>query len=130
MSTRCPCHSHQLYAECCEPYLTGKHTAPTAEALMRSRYTAFAKRKFAYLVKTMKGAAAKAFNIAAAKKDAPFIHWLKLEVIHAQEQNDAGVVEFKAHFQYQNTTSVLHEESQFLKINGEWFYVSGHSKML
>ncbi len=126
MPTLCPCDSNKSYTECCEPYLTGKQTAPTPEALMRSRYTAFAKRKFAYLVKTMRGEAARAFDITAVRRDAPLIQWLKLEVIRAEEQGDSGVVEFKAHFRYHNKPSVLHEVSRFEKVQGHWFYVSGN----
>ncbi|MCU1437526.1 MAG: motif domain protein, partial [Naasia sp.] len=37
----CPCGSGQPYAECCEPLHLGA-AAATAEALMRSRYSAFA----------------------------------------------------------------------------------------
>ncbi|WP_316830170.1 YchJ family metal-binding protein [Pedobacter aquatilis] len=37
----CPCGSGLLYGNCCEPYLLKLKDAPTAEALMRSRYSAF-----------------------------------------------------------------------------------------
>ena len=33
----CPCGSGRPYEECCETYIEGRETAPTAEALMRSR---------------------------------------------------------------------------------------------
>ena len=39
--TLCPCGSGQAIAECCGRYLDGGEAVPTAEALMRSRYTAF-----------------------------------------------------------------------------------------
>lgn len=38
----CPCQSGKSYAECCQPYHQRKVHAPTAEALMRSRYCAYA----------------------------------------------------------------------------------------
>ena len=125
MYALCPCDSNKPYAQCCEPYLAGKQVAPTPETLMRSRYTAFVKRKFSYLMKTMQGEAAKSFDIAAVRRDAPLIQWLKLEVIRADTQDDLGVVEFKAYFRYRNAQSVLHEVSQFAKVAGEWFYISG-----
>ena len=52
---RCPCRKKretETYAECCEPYHKGQKPAPTAEALMRSRYTAFALKDAAYLTVT------------------------------------------------------------------------------
>lgn len=119
----CPCCSSHAYATCCEPYLSGKQKAPTPEALMRSRYTAFAKRKFAYLVATMRREAAAQFDLAAARREAPWIHWTKLEVVRAEAQGDSGVVEFNAHCRFNNKASVLHEISRFEKIDGVWFYV-------
>ena len=53
MPKLCPCGSHKSYSGCCEPYLSGQKAALTPEALMRSRYSAFTKRKFSYLTKTM-----------------------------------------------------------------------------
>ena len=38
---RCPCLSGFPFGECCGPVLDGTRPAPTAEALMRSRFTAF-----------------------------------------------------------------------------------------
>lgn len=38
---RCPCESGLKYAECCQAYHARRSVAPTAEALMRSRYAAY-----------------------------------------------------------------------------------------
>ena len=90
---------------------------------MRSRYTAFAKRKFAYLAKTISGSAAKEFDISAARRDAPLIKWMKLDVIHSEETGNQGLVEFNAHFRFQAKVSMMHELSHFERIEGDWFYV-------
>ena len=39
----CPCGSQQSYDLCCEPIITFKNKATTAEQLMRGRYTAYVK---------------------------------------------------------------------------------------
>lgn len=49
----CPCCSGQRYRECCAPYHRGEAEPPHAEALMRSRYSAFALREVGYLWKTL-----------------------------------------------------------------------------
>jgi SEC-C motif-containing protein len=49
---RCPCGTGETYAGCCARYLAGGHRAPTAEALMRSRYTGFATGASHYLLVT------------------------------------------------------------------------------
>src|SRR3569833_3134762 len=38
---QCPCGSGKEYEACCGEIIGGKRAAPTAEALMRSRYSAF-----------------------------------------------------------------------------------------
>ena len=38
----CPCSSGKSFDQCCEPIISRTRKAATAEALMRSRYTAFA----------------------------------------------------------------------------------------
>ena len=38
---KCPCGSGLDYGLCCGQYISGAKDAPTAEALMRSRYTAY-----------------------------------------------------------------------------------------
>jgi len=40
----CPCSSNKPYAECCEPYHNGA-VEPTAESLMRARFSAYVKGK-------------------------------------------------------------------------------------
>ncbi|MDR0401008.1 MAG: SEC-C domain-containing protein [Treponema sp.] len=40
----CPCLSGLPYEECCGPYISSAENPPTAEALMRSRYTACGER--------------------------------------------------------------------------------------
>lgn len=90
---------------------------------MRSRYTAFAKRKFAYLAKTMQGQATKEFDLQQAQKEAPFIKWLKLEVLYTEATQNKGIVEFKAYFRFNNQNAILHEISQFECLEGVWFYV-------
>ena len=46
----CPCGTGLNYDECCQPYIEGKKDAPTAEAVMRSRYSAYAKHECGYIV--------------------------------------------------------------------------------
>ena len=50
----CPCGSGKKYADCCEPVVTGKTKAATAEALMRARYTAYVVHEIDFIVNTCK----------------------------------------------------------------------------
>ena len=48
----CPCGSGRTFDECCGPFLSGAAAALTPEALMRSRYTAYAVGDDAYVLAT------------------------------------------------------------------------------
>ena len=52
LQTSCWCGSERPYQQCCHVYITGEKSAPTAESLMRSRYTAYAIHNSEYLSKT------------------------------------------------------------------------------
>lgn len=49
----CPCSSGVRYSQCCARYHRGQAEAPDAEVLMRSRYSAFARREVEYLWRTL-----------------------------------------------------------------------------
>lgn len=119
----CPCKSGKPYSKCCEPYITGKENAPTAEALMRSRYTAFVKKEVDYIIKTRHPSAGPnelELDIIPA--------WISLQIVRTedgQENDTHGIVEFKANAIVDHKIAVLHEVSEFEKNDGQWFYVDG-----
>lgn len=121
--TPCPCCSNKPYESCCEPYLKGILRAPTPEALMRSRYTAYSQANIDYIVHTMQGAPAENFNPEEAKKWANSIRFVRLEVLSSSMNGDKGEVSFKAHYVKKNKPYVLAEHSHFERINGQWKYV-------
>lgn len=127
MSKLCPCGSDKNYADCCGPYLGGVADAPTPEALMRSRYTAYKRGYLDYLLKTQKDQAARDFDVDQIKKTANLTHWLELEVVvdFIYDEGQQGVVEFKASYSYKGEKKVLHEISNFRYEAGQWFYVRG-----
>lgn len=125
--TCCPCGSTEPYQKCCGLYHE-TFTAPTAENLMRSRYSAFCLANINYIEKTMCGAAMQKFDKAAAEKWAKAVYWLGLKIIKIGNDSDdehKGYVEFIASFMEKNHIKHIHECSEFKKINGQWFYVDG-----
>ena len=120
----CPCGSGQSYTACCAPWHDGVASgqpAPSAEALMRSRYSAYVLRRPDYLLATWHG------STAPGEMDLQPVKWLGLEVRHAAEQGDAGVVEFVARFRPASggPAERLHELSRFVRDDGRWWYVDG-----
>ncbi len=119
----CPCGSGQRYIVCCGPYITGKTTALTAEALMRSRYTAYVLCDSEYVLKTWHPDTRPAeFEMEASLK------WLGLKVVATSSGNQGdteGMVEFVARSKFNGRAHRHHEKSRFSILKGQWLYVDG-----
>ncbi|MBU0681934.1 MAG: YchJ family protein [Proteobacteria bacterium] len=122
-TTTCPCGNNQMYASCCNPYIERGKLPPTAEALMRSRYSAFALSNGAYLLRTWHPSTApNELNLETSAV------WCGLEVLATEggkANDDKGMVEFKAQYINQGKVGTLHEVSRFIKQEGRWLYVDG-----
>jgi len=119
-SSRCPCGSGDVYGDCCGRFHAGGR-APTAEALMRSRYTAFVLRDEAHLLASW----APEGRPAALDLDDD-LEWLRLDVLRRTGGgpfDDTGTVEFEARYRRQGQRGVQREDSRFERCDGAWLYV-------
>ncbi len=124
----CPCGSDQRYLDCCGAFIEKKLKAPSPEALMRSRYSAFVEKKWDYIQKTMRPPALLRFNKKSIKKGEEQVFWLGLRILDSHiDPNDEtmGYVEFEAIYQQAGKKYSLHEKSEFRSIEGVWYYVDG-----
>lgn len=122
----CPCGSEQATLNCCGRYIDGSEHAPTPEALMRSRYTAYTQGKIAYIVATQQGPGTQGFDSVSSEQWAKNVSWQKLEVKRAwMDKNDEnhGFVDFCAYYQEGNQNKTLAEVSEFRFQKGQWFYL-------
>ena len=119
----CPCGADVPFESCCEPYVTDKAHAPTPEALMRSRYVAFAARRSDYIRETWH-IKTRPSEVNLASDEAV---WLKLKVLHAEVTADDqyGIVEFEAWYGANGRMGCQQERSRFERQNGRWYYVDG-----
>lgn len=121
-STPCPCGSGEPRVSCCGRYLTGGGaTAPTAERLMRSRYTAFAVGDMDHLLASWHRS-----TRPIALRDDPATRWTGLEVLGTTGGSlfDAeGTVTFRAHSRTGGVDDVMSETSRFVREDGRWLYV-------
>ena len=125
---QCPCGSGLEFAQCCEPFIKGEKLPETAEKLMRSRYSAYATVNVEYLHSTLHPEHQSDHDVNAARKWAADSDWLGLEVISTSEggENDEkGIVEFRANYREKGKNKSLHEISRFEKVDGRWTYVDG-----
>jgi SEC-C motif domain protein len=119
----CPCDSGRSYGECCSP-LHGGAVAETAEALMRSRYSAYVVRMGEYLLATWHPRTRpEAMNFDRTDTT----RWMGLEVLgHTEVSPTSATVEFIARWREGgHRAQSLHEISTFERIDGRWLYVRG-----
>lgn len=122
----CYCGSGKAATDCCQPYLDGTRPAPTAEALMRSRYVAYGRGLEPYLLATWHPSTRPAS--LDFDKEAP-LNWIGLSIKrHEQLGEDKANVEFVARYKIGGRAHRLHETSRFIREDGCWFYVDGDIK--
>lgn len=121
----CPCSPGRAYGRCCGPLHRGERIAGTAEALMRSRYTAYVRGDLDYVRTTWHPSTRSA--APEALEDAGRTRWLGLDVKrHAPIDADHALVEFVARYRVGGGSAVrLHEISRFVREDGRWYYVDG-----
>jgi len=119
----CPCGSGQPMAECCEPYIAGQAQAPTAEALMRARYTAFATGRPEFVDATIHPDQRADYDPASIERWSKGAVWHGLEVLAVEdggEADDAGAVEFVARYTVDGQPTIHHERATFKRHDGAW----------
>lgn len=123
----CPCTSGSDYAACCGPFHKGTARPQTAEALMRSRYSAYALGEIEYLLKTIPLLERKNFDMRAAKQWSMGSEWTGLDILSTKESNDGtkATIEFKAKFKIGEEEHIHAERAYFEKAQGRWFFLDG-----
>lgn len=117
----CPCTSGDPYGACCGPIHRGALPAPTAERLMRSRFSAFARGDVAHLLRTWH---------PSTRPDEleldPAVRWFRLTIVRTVLGGPAdatGVVEFEAAYRHDGERGTQREASRFARHGGSWVYV-------
>ncbi|EXJ12760.1 MULTISPECIES: YchJ family protein [Nitrincola] len=124
----CPCQSGKPFMMCCAPAINGYRPAKTAEALMRSRYTAFSIGAVDYLIHTTAPEKRQPEDQEVLNEQTQITVWTKLEILSTQQGkigDSEGTVEFKASFETPEDSGTLHEISRFRFDDNQWFYVDG-----
>ena len=123
-TSTCPCGTALPYARCCGRWHEGPEhlQAPTAEALMRSRYSAFVLGLRHYLLATWHPST----RPPTLEPNEPGLRWLGLDVKRHDVQDDThATVEFVARSKLAGRAHRLHEHSRFVREDGRWYYLDG-----
>ncbi|KPI30311.1 UPF0225 protein ychJ [Actinobacteria bacterium OV450] len=117
----CPCGLPAPYPECCGRFHSGAQQAPTAELLMRSRFSAFSVGDTAYLLRSWHP------STRPGRLDLdPGQRWERLEILATERGGmfeTEGSVEFRAYYREGRHSGSLHEHSAFTREAGAWVYV-------
>ena len=105
---KCPCGSGKKYSECCEPIIKGTVKAPTAESLMRARYSAYVTHEIDFIINSCEEGEGLADIDKKATEDwSRQSTWNGLTIIKTEkgtEKDDEGVVEFTADYTLPETS--------------------------
>lgn len=118
----CPCGSGKSFRDCCQPCLRGS-AAATAEALMRSRYTAYVVEDAPYLLATWHPRTRPpSLDFDQSERS----RWLGLAIRrHSASDENHAVVEFIARYKINGRGFRMHETSRFERLDGRWYYLDG-----
>ncbi len=123
-SGSCPCGPGKALDQCCGPILAGA-PASTPEALMRSRYSAYAKRNYIHLRRSLSAEQQADFSEKDARDWAESSEWLGLEVTGTSggaEHDSEGTVDFTARFKTAGEERKHVEKARFVREEGRWVY--------
>jgi SEC-C motif-containing protein len=125
----CPCGSGSEYEKCCSLYIKDGIPVPTAEKLMRARYSAYALGEVDFIMSTHEVEAKDLAESRKATEDwSKGSDWQGLEILKTSkggEDDEKGTVEFKAHYMIDRARYTHHEISSFERKNGKWLFVEG-----
>lgn len=102
--------------------------APTALALMRSRYTAFVRGAIDYLMETHDESTRADVDRKSLAGWSGETLWLGLEIVATEkggENDETGFVEFIARGATKGQPFAQRERSRFRRVDGRWYYVDG-----
>jgi SEC-C motif-containing protein len=124
----CPCGSGRPYAECCGPCITGAAPPSTAEALMRSRYSAYVEHAVDYIIDTCVRKDDAGIDLKQTRDWSEKSRWLGLKIIAVEKggpEDAEGTVEFEAVYERDGLRDIHHERAWFKKQEGRWLYDEG-----
>lgn len=117
----CLCGDSREYDDCCGAIIENKRVANSPQELMRSRYSAYVKGDGRYLVFSAIKERQVIEDIELIEEFSNSVEWLKLDVLKMED----NTVEFKAYYRDKEGIKILHERSNFRKVDGIWKYADG-----
>lgn len=125
----CPCGSGQKLKRCCGPMLDGQ-PAPTPEACMRSRFSAYVTGHARHLWRSAHETCPSIQDEAQADYERGILAWCRqcryfdLQILHAPAPDgERGEVHFRCRYTVDGQTSDMEEVSSFIRDAAGWRYL-------
>lgn len=122
---QCYCNKPLAFESCCEPLILGKQMANSPEELMRSRFSAYVIQNYDYILATYAPVQRIKLSLNELIDSAASTKWLRLFVHNSEQKNTSGKVEFSAYYQLDGQVYLMHETSDFIFENKQWYYTTG-----
>lgn len=130
MDQNCPCGLDAPYDTCCAPFHRGDADAPTAERLMRARYSAYVKGEVDFILASIHADQREEHDADTVKQWSAESEWLGLEIVGTRdggEDDEEGLVEFIAQYRNEKGEKVDHHElAKFGREEGKWVFLDGN----
>ena len=126
----CYCGRSREYAKCCEPFIKGAKKPESAEQLMRARYSAYNVQDMEYIDRTHDPKTREDSDMEANREWAAKANWQGLDILTLEEggaKDTKGMVEFVASYEMDGEDVEHHEEAEFVKKEGRWFFSRGRN---
>lgn len=124
----CPCGTGEPFDACCGPFIKGEREPRTAEQLMRSRYSAYARVEVGYIQDTISPQRKKDYEEQGIRDWAEKSQWHGLEIRSVEgggPGDTEGTVEFLATYTEKERRKIHHEIASFKKVKGRWYFEDG-----
>ena len=124
----CPCGSGRELDVCCQPIIDGQTLAPTAEALMRARYTAHSLGRYKFLTESTHPEFRDDVSPKEIEEWSSLMAWEGLEILDARDggpEDETGEVDFVARYSVDGVQQEMREDAFFRKEGEHWYYVEG-----
>jgi SEC-C motif-containing protein len=121
----CYCGNPVKFGNCCGPLLSGATIADSAQALMRSRFSAYCLKNYQYILDTYAEAQRQSLTVQTLGEHSASTQWLCLQVLSQKSLLDSAQVEFKAYYKIDRDYFVMHEVSDFVCVHSQWLYTTG-----
>jgi SEC-C motif-containing protein len=126
----CPCGSGRDFADCCQPYIQGEQQPPTAETLMRARYSAHVTSKVDYIYDTTHPEQRKNVDPKSVAAWCRKAQWQSLEILDTVDGgsgDQTGTVEFVVRYREKEKPIKHHEIAEFQRHEERWYFKDGHA---